>query len=59
MQGLAGCRALVAMWSVVRVSGGVLCVTVPSQRKNVGGQHRRWPRGEPSPARWGDAAGLP
>lgn len=53
MQGLLGCRALVAMWSVVRVSGWVPCVMIGSQRRNTGGQHRECHTESPLPLRWG------
>ena len=53
MQGLPGCRALVAMWSVVRVSGWVPCVMIGSQRRNTGGQHRGCHTESPPPHRWG------
>lgn len=54
----AGCRALAAMQSIVRVSGGVLCVPVCPRGRTLGMAQKR-PCTEPyPPARWGDEAGL-
>lgn len=58
--GLAGCGALAAMQSIVRVSGRVLCVSVHPRGRALGAAQRREPPPPPPPtARWGNEAGLP
>lgn len=46
--GLAGCGALAAMQSIVRVSGRVLCVSVHLRGRTLGAAQRREPPPRPT-----------